>query len=95
MKMKDKLEKQKEMHIRRWFVVAKNMAHSRGQGWYISFEEFFELWSEQDNWLHRGRRSRDLCLSRIDMTTDWWPQNVEIITRRQMIQKENRYRWDK
>jgi|DEB0MinimDraft_6_1074348.scaffolds.fasta_scaffold01163_13 hypothetical protein len=95
MKLKDKLEKQKEMHIRRWFVVAKNLAQTRGQGWYITFEEFFDLWSEDDRWLDRGRGSKDLCLSRRDMTMDWYPQNVEIITRRKMLQRENKLRWDR
>lgn len=95
MKKEQYLQKQKEMHLRRWFVVNKNMAQTRGQAWLITLDEFAQLWCEDDRWLKRGRGSSDLCLARRDMTGDWTINNVEIITRKTMLQRESKIRWDK
>lgn len=88
--MNAKLELHKKAHINRWYVVSKNMARSRGEQWLLTFEEFFEIWSLDDRWLHRGRHRDSLCLSRIDMTGDWDTDNVEILTRVEMLRREAR-----
>ena len=92
MKTEDYLEKQKKMFIRRWYLVQKNQAKNRGETWELDWEPFFELWSKDDRWLNRGRRSDDLCLSRIDMDLGWHPSNVQIITRSQMLKNESIYK---
>jgi len=95
MEIDAKRELEKRAHINRWFVISRNMAKSRGEVWCITFEEFFDIWNTDDRWLYRGRRSNDYNLSRIDMAGEWHTQNVEVITRKEMLQREARYKKEK
>lgn len=64
-------------------------ARFRGEGYHITFEQWQDLWPEE-LWEQRGRLSSSLCLSRIDFWSDWDISNVEIITRREHLQKKRK-----
>jgi hypothetical protein len=78
--------------LERSYLVAKNQAAYRGQGWTITKEEYIEMWSKDDQFLHRGRSSDSLNLVRIDMDGDWDYDNVYIITRKEMLKEEARHK---
>lgn len=60
---------------------AKCQARYRGEEWTLTFEEFYELWTENDNHLYKGVHSEDLCMTRLDLDSAWELANVEIATR--------------
>ena len=91
----DILEEAKKIILQRAFYTSRCQARLRGHEWYISQEEFFELWSTNDRWASRGRHSDDLTMSRIDMAGDWSMDNVQICTRREMLKAEAQYRRQK
>lgn len=64
-----------------------NQADYRGEACSITIEQWFALW--RDLWPQRGRRSGDLCISRIDWDEPWQLDNVEIITRTEHLGKKN------
>jgi len=89
----EKLEYQRKQFIRRWWLVAKNQAKIRGQDWNLPWEVYYELWTKDDRWMHRGRASDELCMCRIDFDNlDWHPGNVQIITRKQMLRLESMHK---
>lgn len=88
----DNIEKLKKLVLQRAYYNAVTQARLRGQDWTITKEQFFELWSEDDRWAQRGTSSSDLTFSRIDMEGDWSIDNVDIITRADMLRREAQYK---
>lgn len=63
----------------RAWLRARAQAKFRREAWEITFEDFTEIWRGQ--WEQRGRRPKDLCMTRIDTTQPWSVANCEIIDR--------------
>lgn len=93
--MKEKLEALKSAVLTRAWHTSKCQARHRGQEWYLTKQEFLDLWLEDDSWVHRGRKGDDLTMCRLDMNGAWEISNVEICTRKCMLQREAQYRREK
>lgn len=66
--------------------LAKAQANFREEGWTITFDEYYNIW--KDYWHQRGRKGDDYCLTRITASLPWTLSNVEIITRREFLQRQ-------
>lgn len=86
------IEKLKLLLLKRAFQNSKMQARLRNLEWTITQDEFIELWGNDDKWQLRGTGSSDLTFCRIDMNLGWHTDNVDIITRRQMLKREHEYR---
>jgi len=64
--------------LRRAYVVAECQARYRGEPWHLTWDIWRDLWCQQDQYLLRGRGSKNLTLSRIDCYGPWAPHNVVI-----------------
>jgi hypothetical protein len=67
--------------------MAKAQANFRGEGWDMSFEEYYELW--QEDWPNRGRGADDMCMTRLDPTGAWTRDNCHIMVRKEHIRETN------
>jgi hypothetical protein len=67
------------------YLRHKAQARYRAELFDLTFDEYKELWWEL--WEQRGRRSEDLCMTRIDPEGVWTKDNCEIITRREHCQR--------
>lgn len=67
--------------LKRSYNCAKNQAVYRGQQWSISFEEYVELWTNNQAYLNKGRGKNQTHLSRINPQDDWHINNVQIVIR--------------
>jgi hypothetical protein len=65
------------------WMLAKAQAKFRGEGFELTFEQFFELWNGR--WHERGRGIDDLCITRINPDKAWKKSNVHVITRREHL----------
>lgn len=72
------------------WLRAKAQAKFRGEGWTLTFEEYFDLWN--GNWEHRGRGAEDLCMSRKDPDDAWSKDNSFIISRIEHLASQNKAR---
>jgi hypothetical protein len=70
---------------------ARSQAHYRGEKYFISFEEFCEMWTD-DLWERRGRKSDELAMIRLDPRLPWSIGNCAIVTRKEQLGKDNRAR---
>lgn len=71
-----------ERHIQYW--RRKAQAIFRKEGWDMSMEEFFELWT-RDLWPQRGRKRDELVMIRKDIEKPWSKENCLIVTRYQQL----------
>jgi hypothetical protein len=65
------------------WLQQKNQAQYRKESWHLDFETWKQIWG--DDFMHKGRGSSDLCMTRIDDSGAWSRDNVEIITRRDHV----------
>jgi hypothetical protein len=65
-----------------WYRLRKGLEEG---GWELPFEDYAAKW--KDFWPLRGRGEIDFTMSKIDSQKAWSYDNMEIITRRQHIQK--------
>ena len=68
------------------FGQQKNQAQWRKEPWYLTFDEFVQIWYQR--WHLRGRGVNDLCLTRIDYFKPWQLDNVEILNRGNHIRNQ-------
>ena len=61
---------------------SKSQASFRGEEWLLSFDDYRKFWHTEQLWAQRGRRSLDLCMTRIDDELPWSGKNCMIISRR-------------
>ena len=64
---------------------ARAQANYRGEIWDLSFDQWYDIWG--DKWHNRGRASTDYCMVLIDPDHGWVVGNVEVITRREHLQR--------
>lgn len=65
-------------------------AHYRGEEYYLTYGEYMEAWG--DLWSKKGRGGDDMSMTRTDPERPWQRDNVEVITRREQIQRARRQR---
>lgn len=75
-----------EKHIA--FLRARAQANFRKEGWELTIEDYFELWSK--DWACRGRARNDLVLTRRDHKLSWTRDNVEVVTRYEQLMRKFR-----
>jgi hypothetical protein len=75
-KFKDLVDHQRH----RSFLVSRAQANFRQEGFDMSMEEYFSLWTPE-LWHQRGRASDDLCMVRRDIEKPWSKDNCLIVTR--------------
>lgn len=63
----------------RQYIQHKNQAQWRGEEYYLTFEEYQDLWRER--WHQRGRTKDTYCLTRVDYDLPWCVENCDVITR--------------
>ena len=74
------------------FLRARSSARWRNEKWDLSIEDFFKLWSNENEWNNRGRKMSSFVMSRIDQTQSWSSSNTQIVQR---IQNQNQTRISK
>lgn len=68
------------------FSQQRAQANYRKEAWDMGFDEWMNLWLEDDKWSLRGRGPESLRMRRIDATIPWSVNNV-IITHNNTIPK--------
>ncbi len=68
------------------WIRHKAQCDFRQEEFNLSFEEFKRLWA--DDWHNRGRHSTNMCMTRIDPEGAWEWGNLEIITRKEHVQRQ-------
>lgn len=71
---------------------ARAQAWFRGQDWFITEQEYVQLWREDDRYLRKGRTLSDLCLCRRDADLPWTLDNVEFKTREEHYKNTKHFR---
>lgn len=61
------------------YELNRVQATFRGESWQFTFDTWCAVWGV--NWSQRGRASTDLCMTRINMSGAWSPDNVMLIER--------------
>lgn len=67
--------------------MSKAQATFRNEGWELSFDEYYELW--KDDWDNRGRKSENMCMTRLDPDMPWAVGNVQVIKRVDHLRNQN------
>lgn len=83
-------DEQKHKMYHPW-QMSKAQAIFRDEGWDLSFEEYYELW--KNDWDNRGRKSENMCMTRIDASKPWTIKNVEIVMRLEHLRRQNAAKW--
>lgn len=69
----------------RAFLVHQCQARFRNEPHDLTEQQYFEVWGDQ--WDQRGRRGDQLTMTRIDPDGAWTLDNVEIVTRKEQLQR--------
>lgn len=64
---------------------ARAQANYRGEIWDLTFDQWYDIWG--DKWDQRGRGADQYCMVLIDPDHGWTVNNVEVITRREHLQR--------
>jgi hypothetical protein len=73
--------------LRRAFIVARCQANYRNEGWELTWDDWQYLWLTKDRYLRKGRGADDLGLSRLDYSSSWCMDNVQIETRKDHLSR--------
>lgn len=65
----------------------KAQAKFRGEPHTLTWEEFEDLWMDNDDWFRRGRQSDSLCMSMKNWKLGWTVDNIEVIERFNQLRK--------
>ena len=60
---------------------ARAQAWYRGENWFITEQEYIDLWRTDDRYLRKGKTLNSLCMTKRDHDLDWTVDNVEFIER--------------
>lgn len=73
----------------KYYAWMKHRAQAKYRNEYydLTFEQFEQLWIDNDTWFNRGRKGTNLCMSLIDYNLGWTSGNVEVITRLEQLRK--------
>ena len=67
-------------------------ANFRNEEYSLTFDHWLALWSNQEQWLNRGKTKECFVLSRQDIEGPWSMDNCEIITRHEQLRRSNHLR---
>ena len=73
------------------FLRQRSQAWYRLEEWTLTFEEYLSFWNEAA-WSMRGRRSDSICMTRIDWEGPWSNDNVELVTRLEVLKRNVAHR---
>lgn len=73
--------------LRRQFVQSRAQSQFRGETWQLSWEDFYYLWTRDQNYLLRGRGPNRLALCRRDPQGPWSLANCAIETRSEHLRR--------
>lgn len=62
---------------------ARAQAWYRGEEWFITEQEYIDLWRTNDRYLRKGRTVDSLCMAKIDYDLPWSKDNVQFLDRRE------------
>ncbi len=60
------------------FSVQKRKAKSRGIDWYLTFDQWWDIWEKSGQWDRRGDKAGQYCMSRFNDTGPYIENNVYI-----------------
>jgi hypothetical protein len=65
------------------FMQQRNQARWRKEGWGddLDFWTWKTVWDNSGEYERRGRKPEDYCMTRIDRTLPWTPDNIHIVRR--------------
>lgn len=69
----------------------RSQARYRKEEYSITWEEWQQLWSDED-FLKRGRSPSHLCLLKIKIEEGWHVNNVTVVARRSQFKRTGEYR---
>lgn len=73
------------------FCFARSQANRRGEGWFLSFQEWYAAWGEDiDN---RGTTKGSKSMTRIDIEKSWKKDNIMIVDRSELRSKIMKEFW--
>lgn len=72
------------------WLQQRAQANHRQETWLLDFETWKAIWGEA--WHNKGRGSDNFCMTRQDPQGAWEENNVEIITRRDHVLRQDQYR---
>jgi hypothetical protein len=78
-------KRDKDMHHA--YLVHRCQCKFRNEHFDITEQQFFDLW--RDYWHLRGRAGDDMTMTRRDSAEGWTISNMEIITRREHLRRQN------
>ncbi len=80
-----------QRNLRRCWQNQMTQCKFRGEEYHITWEEYRDLWLENDRWQQKGTTSSSTVMWRIDKTQPWSVTNIEFMTRtEQLKQKKTR-----
>lgn len=65
-----------EKNLRLTWTRSKAQARLRGEEWLIDWEDYYYLWTRNEDYKKKGRGSNSVCLGRIDTQGPWSVDNV-------------------
>lgn len=89
MKNRNNLDDMIRKYLRRAFCVARCQARYRSEEWHIDLDTWMEHWMEDDKYLQKGQRIDDYCFARIDFDLPWTDDNVCVIKRKEVLNKQH------
>lgn len=63
------------------YLKHKSQATYRNEEYKLSWPEWEEIWSNDEDWWNRGRGSHDICLAKLDRAKPWEWDNVKLMKR--------------
>lgn len=76
-----------EKNLRLTWTRSKAQARLRGEEWLIDWEDYYYLWTRNQDYKKKGRSPDSICLARIDTSKGWHVDNVSLEPRSQHLQR--------
>jgi hypothetical protein len=71
---------------------ARAQAWYRGEDWFITEQEYIDLWRQENRYLRKGRSTGSLCMIRLDIERAWTLDNVAIIERHKHFRRTHTFK---
>ena len=69
------------------WLVHKAQANFRGEPYELKYEDFRDLWQQDNRWASRGRDSDSTCMYRIQTDLPWTRENIIFEKRKDFLRK--------
>jgi hypothetical protein len=74
-----------DVELRAAFRCSKAAARHDGIDWQLTFDEFYEWWTQEDRWSRRGRTAGRISMARLDARGPFALHNLVEIERADLI----------